>query len=111
MTIVAEQYSFVVGVDTHAASHTFAVVAAVRRLSRERRVGHAARLDHDEAAVGGQPARVAPRERREAALHYVQQIFEMPSPRFVLYDTWIFLRHCTISLIGNQCAAMSRRKH
>lgn len=28
MTIVAEQYSFVVGVDTHAASHTFAVVAA-----------------------------------------------------------------------------------
>jgi transposase len=28
MTIVAERYSFVIGVDTHAASHTFAVVAA-----------------------------------------------------------------------------------
>lgn len=27
-TIVAEHYSYVVGVDTHAASHTFAVLAA-----------------------------------------------------------------------------------
>lgn len=28
MTIVADQYDLVVGVDTHAASHTFAILAA-----------------------------------------------------------------------------------
>ena len=30
MPIVAEKYQFVIGVDTHAASHSFAVIAPVR---------------------------------------------------------------------------------
>ena len=29
MPIIAEEYQFVIGVDTHAASHAFAVVTAV----------------------------------------------------------------------------------
>ncbi len=40
MPIVAEEYQFVIGVDTHAASHSFAVIAYAAKLTASgRRAG------------------------------------------------------------------------
>jgi transposase len=57
MAIVADQYDFVIGVDTHAASHTLALIAASTGVVRQ------------QAPVPSQPSRAAPCRRLDPTPH------------------------------------------
>jgi hypothetical protein len=61
MAIVADQYDFVIGVDTHAASHTLALIAASTGAVRQQASSRPVRLG---CAVPSAGSNATPKTRR-----------------------------------------------